>query len=105
MVNNMRFNKLIEESTRCLLCYDPPCSKMCPAEKDPASIIMSLRFKNYKRAFLKSSENLRNKGHCSEACNNVMYCQRNCVRGKIDRPIQLRIVQEILCNGKLLEEV
>ncbi|WP_446899052.1 hypothetical protein ACSVC9_03920 [Clostridium sp. LBM24168] len=105
MANNMRFTKLIEESSRCLLCYDPPCSKMCPAGKDPASIIMSLRFKNYKGALMKSIESFKKKGPCGEACNNVMYCQRNCIRGKIDGSIKLRIVQEILCNGKLLEEV
>jgi len=105
MANNMRFTKLIEESSRCLLCYDPPCSKMCPAERDPASVIMSLRFKNYKGAFLKASKSFKDKGPCGEACNNQMYCQRNCIRGKMDSPIKVRIVQEILCSGDIAEEV
>jgi dihydropyrimidine dehydrogenase (NAD+) subunit PreT len=105
MANNMRFTKLIEESSRCLLCYDPPCSKMCPAGKDPASIIMSLRFKNYKGALLKTVKGLKEKGSCGEACNNAMYCQRNCVRSKIDSPVKLRIVQEILCSGNLWKKV
>lgn len=93
MGNSMRFTKLIEESSRCLLCYDPPCSKMCPVKKDPASIIMSLRFENYKGAFLKSIINFKNKGACGKACNNKMYCQKNCIRGKIDSPIKIRIIQ------------
>ena len=40
----------IEESSRCLLCHDAPCSKSCPAGTDPAKFIRSIRFRNLKGA-------------------------------------------------------
>ena len=46
----------IEEAARCLLCYDAPCSKACPAGTDPAKFIRSLRFRNIKRSEEHTSE-------------------------------------------------
>ena len=34
---------VMEEAQRCLLCYDAPCSKACPAGTDPAKFIRSVR--------------------------------------------------------------
>lgn len=88
----MKFSEVVEEASRCLLCYDPPCSKACPGEKNPADIIMSLRFKNYKGA----CNTLNKSDECGIACDNKLYCQRNCVRGKIDRPIKIRMINKFL---------
>lgn len=92
---------LMEDINRCLLCYDAPCSKNCPGNKDVADIIMSLRFKNSKGAVDKAVEDLNRAGKCGEVCDNQMYCQRNCIRGKIDRPIKIRIIQEALYEDYL----
>lgn len=107
MENKTNFNKLIidEEVSRCLLCYEAPCSSSCIVQKDILSIIMSLRFKNYKGAYYKAHEYLDKLGACGIACNNKMYCQRNCIRGKIDRPVKIRMIQEYLCTegSKIME--
>ncbi|MBC2582370.1 hypothetical protein [Clostridium sp. DJ247] len=103
MADKKVFDKLMieEEATRCLLCYDPPCSKACPGEKDPAGVIMSIRFKNYKGASNKVLEDFNKSQECGVACDNKMYCQRSCIRNKIDRPIKIRIIQDLLCKEKL----
>lgn len=88
-----------EDVSRCLLCYDPPCKKECPVGKDPASLIMSLKFKNIHGARIKAIEQMKENGKCGKACNNKMQCQRNCIRGKIDRPIKIRMIQDYLCNS------
>jgi len=101
-------NKFIidEDVARCLLCYDPPCKNECPAGKDPASLIMSLRFRNIHGATLQAIDQMKKNGECGKACNNTMQCQRSCIRGKIDRPIKIRMIQEYLCDiGQRLEEV
>ena len=41
---------IIEEASRCLLCYDAPCSKACPAKTNPARFIRAVRFRNFKGA-------------------------------------------------------
>ena len=95
-----------EDVSRCLLCYDPPCKMACPAGKDPASLIMSLKFKNIHGAKTEAICQMKENGKCGEACNNKILCQKNCIRGKIDRPIKIRMIQEYLCeDGKIIEEV
>ena len=47
---------LKEEAARCLLCHEPPCSAACPADKNPAKILMSLRMDNYKVAVKRAEE-------------------------------------------------
>lgn len=103
MEDKKLFNKLIikEEAARCLLCYDPPCSKACPGEKKPANIIMSIRFDNYKGALYEALEDFNKAKECGTACHNKMYCQINCIRGKIDRPIKIRMIQEYLYGESL----
>lgn len=87
---------LMEDVNRCLLCYDAPCNKACPGNKSVSEIIMSLRFQNYNGAVEKSIEALNKSGECGRLCNDKMYCQRNCIRSKIDRPIKIRMIQEKL---------
>jgi dihydropyrimidine dehydrogenase (NAD+) subunit PreT len=87
---------LKEEASRCLLCHEPPCSTACPAHKNPAGIIMSLRMDNYKVAVKKAEKAYFTAGKCQVACDNKMYCQKSCIRGKIDRPIRIKMIQEIL---------
>lgn len=48
---------VMEEAQRCLLCYDAPCSRACPAETDPARFIRSVRFRNLKGAAETITEN------------------------------------------------
>ena len=98
-MEKLNFIMLREEASRCLLCYEPPCSSSCPVEKNPASVIMSLRMDNYKGASIKAKEDLKDLGKCGDACGNKMYCQRNCTRGKIDRPIKIRMIQENLSDN------
>ncbi|MBU3113235.1 hypothetical protein [Clostridium lacusfryxellense] len=87
-----------EEINRCLLCFDAPCSTKCPIGKDPASIIMSLRFKNNKAASQKSEDLDLKYGTCSEACQNEISCVKNCIRGKIDRPIKIPMLMNYISN-------
>lgn len=42
--------KLREECARCLLCFDPVCTKACKNGLDPARAVRSVRFENEKQA-------------------------------------------------------
>lgn len=87
-----------EEAARCLLCHEPPCSSSCPVKKNPAAIMMSLRMDNIKVAEIKAKEEAKTLGACRVSCENKMYCQRNCIRAKVDRPIKLMMIQDSLCT-------
>ena len=83
----------MEEAARCLLCHDAPCSKACPAGTDPASFIMSLRFRNEKGA----AETIRSAnplgGVCARVCPYDKLCEEACSRCGIDRPIEIGRLQ------------
>ncbi|ATD55241.1 FAD-dependent oxidoreductase [Clostridium chauvoei] len=88
----------IEESSRCLLCHDAPCSKACPVGTDPARFIRSLRFRNLKGAVETIRENNVLGGICARVCPTAKYCEGACSRSGIDRPIEIAKIQRYLTD-------
>ncbi len=62
--------KLREECARCLLCFDPVCTKACKNGLDPARAVRSVRFENEKQAaeYLDGSICEKCEGDCEKAC-------------------------------------
>ena len=83
----------MEEASRCLLCLDAPCSKMCPAGTDPAKFIRSIRFKNVKGAAKTIHDNNPLGAICARVCPTEHYCQKGCSRSGIDKPIDIARLQ------------
>lgn len=88
----------LEEATRCLVCYDAPCSKSCPAGTDPAKFIRSLKFKNVKGAVETIRTNNPMAGSCAKVCPYDQLCQEACSRCGIDKPIQIGRLQSFLVD-------
>lgn len=83
------------ESSRCLLCYDAPCSAACPREDaDPARGIRALRFENNHCAGL-----FLNKDICS-GCDAP--CQKACIH--YDFPIRISGIAKSLVPSLSLSE-
>jgi len=92
------FAGAIEEAGRCLLCLDAPCSKDCPAGTDPGRFIRSTRFNNFKGAAETIRLNNALGSICARVCPTERYCQANCPRGEIDRPIDIGRIQQFLTD-------
>ena len=88
----------VEEASRCLLCYDAPCTNACPAGTDPAKFIRSLRFRNFKGAASTIRENNVLGGICARVCPTDKYCEGACSRCGIDKPIQIGKLQRYLTD-------
>lgn len=101
----------MEEASRCLLCYDAPCSKACPAGTDPAKFIRSLRFRNTKGAVETIRTNNILGGVCARVCPSAQYCEGACSRCGIDKPIRIGELQRYITDYeknidmKVLEKV
>ena len=82
-------NTAIEESARCLLCLDAPCTKACPCGAQPDRFIRSLRFDNLNgaKAFVK------NCAECSAPCMTA------CTRAKIDRAVEIKQTAEYIASA------
>lgn len=80
------------ESNRCLLCQDALCNS-CPKGLAVSDIIRSLRFENYRGA----EEKLNSRDVCA---NCDAPCEKNCIRQKIDRSIDIRGLFTKVCQEK-----
>lgn len=89
---------VMEEASRCLLCYDAPCSKACPAETDPAKFIRSVRFRNFKGAAETIRINNALGAICARVCPTEKYCQKACSRTGIDKPIKIGDIQKFVTD-------
>jgi len=83
----------MEEASRCLLCYDAPCSRDCPAGTDPGKFIRSIRFRNPKGAAETIRENNILGGCCALVCPYDRLCEEACSRCGIDKPIKIGELQ------------
>jgi NADPH-dependent glutamate synthase beta subunit-like oxidoreductase len=86
----------IAEADRCLLCYDAPCSKACPAETDPAGFIRKLRLRNITGAIRTIKDNNILGGACGVLCPTPQLCEKECSATGISRPIEIGRIQRFL---------
>lgn len=97
--------RAMEEASRCLLCYDAPCSQGCPAGTDPAKFIRSLRFKNVWGAAETIRENNPLAGCCADVCPYDNMCEKACSRCGIDKPINIGKLQRFLVEQEKEENM
>lgn len=95
----------MEEASRCLLCYDAPCSEACPAKTDPGKFIRSIRFRNFKGAAETIRENNPFGGSCSLICPHAKLCEEACSRTGIDKPINIGKLQEFAVNQERIHDM
>lgn len=86
----------IAEAERCLLCFDAPCSKGCPAETDPGRFIRKLRLRNVTGAIKTIKHNNILGGACGVLCPATRLCQKECCSSGIGYPIQIGKLQRFL---------
>ncbi len=86
----------LDEANRCLVCYDAPCSKACPAGTDPARFIRALKFRNVKGGIETIRENNPLGGICAKVCPYDQLCQGACSMTGIDKPIRIGKIQSFL---------
>jgi len=96
--------QVVAEADRCLLCYDAPCSKACPANTDPGIFIRKLRLKNITGAIRTIKENNILGGACGVLCPTDRLCEKECsarfksvdVPNGNNRPIRIGKIQRFL---------
>lgn len=92
-VHGFNIRTAMEEAARCVLCFDAPCSKGCPADTKPADFIRSIRFRNIKGAAATIREANALGGCTAKVCPYDRLCEEACSRTGIDRPIQIGKLQ------------
>jgi dihydropyrimidine dehydrogenase (NAD+) subunit PreT len=83
----------LEEASRCLFCYDAPCSKACPADVDVSAFIRKISTGNMRGAARVILEANVLGASCARVCPVDELCQRDCVLTKVDRPVPIGRLQ------------
>lgn len=84
--------KTESEVSRCLLCHDALCTKVCIGGEDPATVIRSMRFDNELGAAACVGKNAC--ADCSAPCVDA------CIRGKADRPVEIPFLLKTIAEDK-----
>ncbi len=95
------------ELKRCLKCPTKPCLKACPAQVSPHDFIKAARDGD----FAEAAKLIETQNPLGEICGLICperFCQKACVRGKIDKPIEIpalqaAIMQRARTNGDVAE--
>jgi glutamate synthase (NADPH/NADH) small chain len=82
------------ESSRCLYCYDAPCTKACPTSIDIPKFIHQIRTRNLKgSAVTILSSNIMG-GTCARVCPTEILCEGECVRNETgEGPVRIGQLQ------------
>ena len=95
------------EATRCLYCFDAPCSRGCPASVDVPEFIHSIRTRAYKAAArLVLAANALGES-CGCVCPTAILCAGDCVLPQLDgqRPIAIHRLQRFVTRWARENEV
>ena len=90
----LNHQQALEESDRCLYCYDAPCIQACPTSIDIPTFIHQIRSDNTTGAALTIlSENIMG-GTCARVCPTEVLCQEVCVLNvSHQQPVEIGLLQ------------
>ncbi|WP_240376875.1 NAD(P)-dependent oxidoreductase [Bacillus piscicola] len=91
-------NETIDESNRCLYCYDAPCIKACPTGIDIPSFIKKIASGNLKGSARVIMEANPVGASCSRVCPVEELCEGACVLNDASMPIMIGNLQRHATN-------
>jgi glutamate synthase (NADPH/NADH) small chain len=83
----------IDETNRCLYCYDAPCMQACPTHIDIPGFIRKINTGNTTGAARRSLRDNFLGGTCARVCPVKELCEGACVLNATDKPISIGRLQ------------
>jgi glutamate synthase (NADPH/NADH) small chain len=93
------------ESSRCLYCYDAPCTRICPSEIDVASFIRNIHDGNVNGAAVGILKQNILGGSCARVCPTEILCEDACVRNHDaeGQPVKIGLLQRYAVDNMTLD--
>jgi glutamate synthase (NADPH/NADH) small chain len=93
------------ESSRCLYCYDAPCTRICPSEIDVASFIRNIHEGNVNGAAVGILKQNILGGSCSRVCPTEILCEDACVRNDDaeGQPVKIGLLQRYAIDNMSID--
>lgn len=100
----MKPKEAIEESNRCLFCYDAPCINACPTGIDIPSFIKKIASGNLKGSARTIMEANPVGASCSRVCPTEELCEGACVLNHSSKPILIGQLQRYATDWAIKNE-
>ncbi|MBP1960993.1 NAD(P)-dependent oxidoreductase [Paenibacillus aceris] len=100
----MKPKEAIEESNRCLFCYDAPCIRACPTGIETPSFIKKIASGNLKGAARTIMEANPVGATCSRVCPTEELCEGACVLNHSSKPILIGQLQRYATDWAMKNE-
>ena len=93
------------ESSRCLYCYDAPCTRICPSQIDVASFIRNIHEGNVNGAAVGILKQNILGGSCARVCPTEILCEDACVRNDDaeGQPVKIGLLQRYAIDHMSIE--
>ncbi|WP_199615919.1 NAD(P)-dependent oxidoreductase [Paenibacillus alkalitolerans] len=91
----------MEESNRCLYCYDAPCIKSCPTGIDIPSFIKKISTGNLKGSARVIMDANPVGATCSRVCPTEQLCEGACVLNGASQPIRIGLLQRYATDAAM----
>lgn len=93
------------ESSRCLYCYDAPCTRICPSEIDVASFIRNIHDENINGAAAGILKQNILGGSCARVCPTEILCEDACVRNHDaeGQPVKIGLLQRYAIDNMTIK--
>lgn len=91
----------IEESNRCLYCYDAPCTHACPTGIDVPSFIRKIATGNVKGSARVIMDANPVGASCSRVCPTEQLCEGACVLNEASKPIAIGLLQRYATDAAI----
>ncbi len=91
----------VEESNRCLYCYDAPCTRACPSGIDVPSFIKKIASGNLKGSARVIMEDNPVGATCSRVCPTEELCEGACVLNEASKPIAIGMLQRFATDAAM----
>ncbi|MEC0265430.1 NAD(P)-dependent oxidoreductase [Paenibacillus anseongense] len=101
----MKPKEAIEESNRCLYCYDAPCVRACPTGIEIPSFIKKIASGNLKGSSRIIMEANPVGATCSRVCPTEELCEGACVLNHSSKPILIGQLQRYATDWAMKNEV
>lgn len=89
----------IAESSRCLSCYEAPCTEACPVGIDVPTFIGRIKTRDFKGAVDIIRENNIFAGTCGSICPVEEKCEGSCVMKRMTSPIAIGKLQRFAAES------
>ncbi len=91
----------MDESNRCLFCYDAPCIQACPTGIDIPSFIKKIATGNLKGSARVIMDANPVGATCARVCPTEQLCEGACVLNDASKPIQIGLLQRYATDAAI----